>query len=182
MVYQKRKSVLMRTKYSWDSLFDGCSSINDEITAREIEARDEERWWEAFILQFSFLESYIRAGVVNFGKKLGLDKKTLKEVAEEQSVTRLISYFNIILISFIDNKSKKDFQKLILCLREHNLFRNDLLHNCANPKKFRGVIHIEQTLQEAYYEGEEILKLFTKVKIQKVNKKTDKKLEKLIEK
>ncbi len=170
MVYQNRKRVLVCTKDSWDSLFDDCVSINDEVMAKEIEARNEEDWWEAFILQFSFLEDYIRSSISNFGKKLGLDKKTLKEVVGEQSVARLISYFNIICISFIKDKSKKDFQKLVLCLREHNLFRNDILHNCANPKKFRGVIHIEQTLVEAYHEGEEILELFTKIKIQRVKK------------
>ncbi len=167
MAIQKRKEVLQRTKMSWDSIYQDCSSLMEELEAKEIEAYGEERYFEAFVIQFSFIEWQIDTATIRFAKKLRLHPTSLKAIETENSVNRKILNFDAILSSFIADESRTTFSKLIEKMREYNLFRNDLLHNCGNPHKFQGAIHIDTSLMEAYDEGLEIVKLLSKLKFKR---------------
>jgi hypothetical protein len=167
MPIQKRKEVLDRTKHSWAVIYDGCSNLMEELEAKEIEAYNEERYFEAFIIQFSFIEWQIETVTLYFAKKLNLHHSSLKSIEDETSVNRKISNFDLILSSFIKDESKTLLLELVDKLREYNTFRNDLLHNCGNPNKFDGALHIDQSLTEAYDEGQTIIKLLSKLKLRK---------------
>lgn len=169
MAIQNRKDVLERTRLSWNRTYNECSSLLEELAAKEIEAFSEDNYAEAFILQFSFIETRIESSTQYFGEKLRLHPTSLKALRDETSVAKKITYFDLILSSFIATGSKGDFQSLVGKLREYNAFRNDFLHHCANRRKFRSALHIEQAVEEAYTEGVEIIRLFVKVKLKKTD-------------
>lgn len=169
MSIQKRKEVLQRAKMSWSIIYEDCSSLMEELEAKEIEAYDEERYIETFIIQFSFIEWQIETATTRFAKKLRLHSTSLKSIETENSVNRKISNFDAILSGFITDESRALINKLVGKLREYNAFRNDLLHNCGNPNKFNGAIHIDQSLMEAYEEGHQIIKLLAKIKFRKMS-------------
>jgi hypothetical protein len=169
MKIQNRKNVLYRTKFSADSIFAGCSNLMEELEAKEIAAIEEEKYFEAFLIQFSFIERKLEDITQSFADKLRISPSSLKTLSEENSVNRKISYFEFILSGFISKESSVIFRNLIEKLREYNSFRNDLLHHCSNSKVFKNAIHIDQSTMEAYDGGNEIIKLLLKLKIRQLN-------------
>ena len=167
MKIQNRNNVLHRTSHSFDALFSDCSNLMEELEAKEIEVYSEEKYYEAFILQFSFIEWKIEEITKHYAAKLGINPSSMKMLTDENSVNRKISYYDFILSSFISDKSKNDFQQLINKLRDYNSFRNDFLHDCSNPNKFKNAMHIDQSLVEAYGEGLQIIKLLSLIKLKK---------------
>lgn len=164
MSIQKRRNVLERTKLSGGST---SSSLVDELDLKEIEAYESENYCEAFILQFSFLETKMESIIANFAKIAGIHLSTRKQLKSTWKVSDKISYFDCLVSPLILPTSKKDFGRLIEMLREYNTFRNDYLHDCSNPKKFTGTIHIDYALQEAYSHGLEITRLLSKIKLKR---------------
>lgn len=137
----------------------------DELDLKEIEAYENENYCEAFILQFSFLEMKIESIIANFAKISGIHSSTCKQLKSTWRVSDKIGYFDCLVSPRISPKSKKDFGHLIEMLREYNTFRNDYLHDCSNPKKFTGAIHIDYALEEAYSDGIKIMHLLSKIKL-----------------
>lgn len=173
MAIQRKKNVLSQTKMSWTRTYDGCTTLMEAIEAREIEAYEEGNYIEALIFQFSFIEGKIESVISQFGKKLELHPSSLKILRNETGVSRKIMHFDITMSSFISDESKGAFCELIGKLQEYNMFRNDLLHHCGNPKKFKSGMHIEQSVVEAYKEGEGIIRLLTEIKLRKLNNLKD---------
>lgn len=142
----------------------------EAIEAREFEAYEQESYIEALLFQFSFIEWKVESAIAHFGKKLGLHPSSLRMLKDETSVSRKITHFNSIMSAFISDDSKKMFHELIGKLREYNMFRNNLLHHCGNPKKFESGMHIEQSVVEAYGEGDIVIRFLAEIKLRKPNK------------
>ena len=162
MSIQKRHKVIERTNLSLGSEH---SSLTDELDLKEIEAYESENYCEAFILQFSFLETKMESIIASFAKIAGIHSSTSTQLKSTWKVSDKISYFDCLLSPLILPTSKKDFYRLIEMLREYNSFRNDYLHDCSNPKKFTGALHIDYALQEAYADGLKIMRLLSKIKL-----------------
>lgn len=167
MSIQKRRGVLERTKLSWDRDYSECSSLLDELEVKELVVYESENYCEAFVLQFSFLEHRIESIVAHFARAAGVHSSTTKQLQSTWKVSDKVTHFDCLLSPLLAPNSKKDFHRLIEALREYNTFRNDYLHDCANPKKFTGAIHIDQALQEAYEDGLEIMRLLSRIKLSK---------------
>lgn len=162
MSIQKRSNVIKRTAFSSDSKH---SSLVDELDLKEIEAYENENYCEAFILQFSFLETKMESIIANFAKVAAIHSSTRKQLKSIWKVSDKIGYFDCLASPLVLSTSKKDFGKLIEMLREYNSFRNDYLHDCFNSKKFTGATHIDYALQEAYEDGLKIIRLLSKIKL-----------------
>lgn len=165
MAIQRRPEVLQRTKNSWSANYMDCDGLHEELEVKEIEALEEERFFEAFILQFSFLELNLDRIIAHLSKKLGLTETTHANLISEQSVNRKIDTFEMLVSAFVMPESKASLSAVVEKLREYNRFRNDLLHNCANPKKFDSAMHIDQAVDEAYLEGQAIVKALASIKL-----------------
>lgn len=165
MKIQKRTGVLSRTQNSWSSIYEDCSSLVEELEAKEIIAYDDDNFYEAFVIQFSYLEWHMQTAMLYYAKKLRVHPTTLKNLRVENSVSKKITGFDLIVSQFVSQKSKRDFKNLIEKLRDYNAFRNDFLHDSMNKKKFENAIHIEQSLYEAYSEGQDIIKLLLKIEL-----------------
>ena len=165
MSIQKKRKVLGRTKLSWENDYSECGSLLDELEVKELVAYESENYCEAFVLQFSFLETKIESIVAHFARVAGVHSSTTKQLQSTWKVSDKITHIDCLLSPLLASSSRKDFHRLIDALREYNTFRNDYLHDCANPKKFTSAIHIDQALQEAYTDGLEIMHLLSKIKL-----------------
>lgn len=165
MKIQKRTTVLNRTRNSWSSIYDDCSSLIEELEMKELDAFDDDNYYEAFIIQFSYLEWHMDAAIRHYAKTLGVHTTTRKKLSLEKSVSNKITNFDIIMRPFISKESIHNFHVLIENLRDYNAFRNDFLHDSMNSKTFKSAIHIEQSVVEAYHDGLRIIKQLLNIKL-----------------
>lgn len=152
-------------RHSRVSDYEGCETLIEELEVKELEAMDEERLFEAFILQFSFIELKIEGITKHFSAKANLTSKTREMMEAEQSVHRKIGYFELVLAPFVDEGSRSGLSAAVDSLRAYNVFRNDLLHGCADHRRFQSAMHIDMAIEEAYAEGLKILDLLCGIRL-----------------
>jgi hypothetical protein len=97
----------------------------DELEAKELAAYESENYCEAFVLQFSFIETKIESIVAHFARVIGVHSSTTKQLTSTWKVSEKITHFDCVLSPLLASSSKKDFHHLIKALREYNTFRNE---------------------------------------------------------
>jgi len=168
MKIQNRQTTQGRNKKNPKRIYTLGSSLSSQLEIKEFYAYQNENYWEAFIVQFSFIERIIDSINRDFANKFKLNKESLVKIKNENSVSNKITLLDCLTHNIVSNDSKQQHSILIEKLYSYNNFRNDLLHNCSKTKCFQSATQIDQAVMEAYDEGKKIFMLIDTIKLTNV--------------